>query len=222
MTSHFSHQQQPPPYTLWKKSSAIFISLHKIFEFFAFFFFIFLKENPWNFHQKHSNQALLRSANELVGVEPSPGGSLQRASSLVLAALIMTLSHAPLTHSYPHAHTHSLTRWRYFFFCFHTLAHTHIYRAVISPVSMISIISCQGQCLKPEADWRPPSSFNQPFKMSLGYFNSSKVTSSQLNQRKREQKVKKNWEVTQRELRTGKANWKIQFCQEKKKVCSAL
>ena len=63
--------------------------------------------------------------------------------------------------------------------------------AVISPVSIIGIISSQGQCLKPETDERPPSSFNQPFKMSPGYFNCSKVTLLQLGQGRRERRKEK-------------------------------
>lgn len=47
--------------------------------------------------------------------------------------------------------------------------------------------------MKLETDERPPSSFNQPFKMSLGYFNSSKVTLLQLGQREREQREKAEW-----------------------------
>lgn len=158
MTSHFPHQLQPPASSgRKKKSSAIFISLLNIFKFSPFF--IFFKENPWKLHQKHSNRALLRSANELAWVEPSPGGSLQRPSSLVLAALIMILINAIFMHSLIHVHMHTLhycsclafpTFKKKKIFCFDTVSLTR--RAVISAVSRISTASSQGQCLKPETD----------------------------------------------------------------------
>lgn len=43
-----------------------------------------------------------------------------------------------------------------------------------------------------ETDKRPPSSFNQLFNMSLGYFNSSKVTAPQLDPRKERQEERRN------------------------------
>lgn len=54
----------------------------------------------------------------------------------------------------------------------------------------VSIISTQGHCLKPERDKRPPSSFNQPLKMSPGYFYSSRETLLQLDRSKRERRDK--------------------------------
>lgn len=43
-----------------------------------------------------------------------------------------------------------------------------------------------------ETDKRPPSSFNQLFNMSLGYFNSSEVTAPRLDPRKERQEERRN------------------------------